>query len=73
MKTAAFAAAWMALSPAEALAYIDPGAGSVALQLLLAGAAGFGLIVKLLWRRILSALGLGRKDAAGGSGEPQRP
>ena len=34
------------------LAYIDPGAGSIALQLLLAGAAGVAIFARTLVRRI---------------------
>ena len=34
------------------LAYIDPGAGSVALQLLLAGFAGVALVARTVVRRI---------------------
>ena len=33
-------------------AYIDPGAGSVALQWLLAGLAGAGVFLRLFWRRL---------------------
>jgi len=34
------------------LAYIDPGAGSLALQLLLAGAAGLAILARTYARRI---------------------
>lgn len=44
------------------LAYIDPGAGSLMLQLLLAGAAGVLVAIKLTWRRLLAALGRGQQD-----------
>ena len=37
---------------ASAHAYIDPGMGSIALQLLLGGAAGAIVIGKLYWARI---------------------
>jgi len=40
-----FLAAW---------AYLDPGTGSMVLQLLLGGIAGAVLIVKLYWRRFLN-------------------
>lgn len=36
----------------EAHAYIDPGSGSVLLQLILGGAAGVGVVVKLYWERV---------------------
>ena len=38
--------------PEPVFAYIDPGSGSMILQLLLAGVAGLGMAVKLYWRRI---------------------
>jgi len=34
-------------------AYVDPGSGSMLLQLLLGGVAGLGVIAKLYWRRIV--------------------
>lgn len=38
--------------PAKALAYIDPTAGGLLVQLLLVGAAGLGVILKLYWRKL---------------------
>jgi hypothetical protein len=35
----------------EAHAYIDPGSGSVLLQLILGGIAGIGVVAKLYWGR----------------------
>ena len=35
----------------DAHAYIDPGSGSVLLQLILGGIAGIGVVVKLYWDR----------------------
>ena len=35
-----------------AYAYIDPGSGSMLVQLLLGGFAGFAVIVKLYWARL---------------------
>lgn len=51
---------------APALAYLDPAAGSLILQVLLGGIAGLALFFKLFWRRLLALLGLDRKkqDAA---------
>ena len=40
------------LTPRHAWAYVDPGAGSMLLQVLLGGAAGLVMAVKLLYRRI---------------------
>lgn len=38
----------------DARAYLDPGAGSMVLQLLLGGTAGAIVIVKLYWQKIKS-------------------
>ena len=40
-------------------AYLDPGSGSMLIQLLLGGVAGLVVIVRLFWHRILDMLGLG--------------
>lgn len=40
----------MLADPAEA--YLDPGAGSILVQLLLGGAAGAAVLLKLYWQRI---------------------
>ncbi len=37
----------------SALAYLDPGTGSVVLQLVVGGFLGAALTIKLFWRRIL--------------------
>lgn len=49
------------LAPASAFAYLDPGTGSMLLQLLLGGVAAVGVAVKLYWHRIKTALGAGGK------------
>ena len=35
-------------------AYLDPGAGSMLLQLLLGGFAALGVVAKLYWHRLIS-------------------
>lgn len=45
------------LSEARLEAYIDPGSGSMLLQLLLGGAAGIAVILRLGWRRLLERFG----------------
>ena len=47
-----FACLILLLPELSAKAYVDPGAGSVLLQLILGGAAGLALIFKLYWNRI---------------------
>jgi len=38
----------------EVWAYLDPGTGSMILQLLLGGIAGVAIVLKLYWQRFLS-------------------
>ncbi len=38
--------------PTEAQAYIDPGSGSMLLQILLGGVAGLMMLIKLYWSKI---------------------
>jgi hypothetical protein len=38
------------------LAYLDPGAGSMMLQVLLGGTAAVLVVLKLTWRRLLNLL-----------------
>lgn len=40
------------LFPLNAYAYLDPGAGSMLLQLVMAGGAGVFLLVKIVWRTL---------------------
>lgn len=50
------------------LAYLDPGSGSMLLQLLLGGAAAAGIGLKMTWRRVLRVLHIGRKQS-----DPETP
>ena len=45
------------------LGYIDPGTGSMILQLLLGGIAGVWIAFKLWGKRILGFFGVGKKNA----------
>lgn len=51
-------AAILALASGNASAYLDPGTGSMLLQVILGGVAAVAVAVKLYWFRILSALGI---------------
>lgn len=52
---------------APAYAYLDPGTGSMILQVLLGGFAGVALAGKLYWRRFLVMIGArSETDDAGG-------
>lgn len=44
------------------LLYIDPGSGSILLQALVAAIAGFGVVLKFGWRRVLGFFGIKRKE-----------
>jgi hypothetical protein len=46
-----------AITPAQA--YLDPGTGSMILQLILGGVAGALIVLKLYWHRFLSFFGRG--------------
>ena len=41
-----------ALSPGVSYAYLDPGSGSLIVQMIIAGAAGIAFGVKVFWYRI---------------------
>lgn len=47
------------LSTSSAHAYLDPGTGSIILQVLLGGVAGLALAAKLYWHKFLSLCGAG--------------
>jgi hypothetical protein len=46
-----------AATAAPAYAYLDPASGSMILQLVLGGAAGLAVAIRLLWRRVLRGVG----------------
>ena len=66
----------MALAlPMPALAYLDPGTGSMLLQVILGGIAAVAVAIKLFWYRILAVFGIRKKaeeTSAGGSGSTGR-
>ncbi len=49
-------------NPLAAHAYVDPGAGSMLLQLLLGGAAGAFVFFRLFKQRLYRLLGLGKQE-----------
>jgi len=49
------------LSGIPAYAYLDPGSGSMLLQLLLGGGAALVVILKLYWNRFASLFRIGEK------------
>ena len=47
------------MSTSSAHAYLDPGTGSILLQVLLGGAAGVAIVGKLYWHKFLGLIGAG--------------
>ena len=45
-----------------AWAYLDPGTGSMLLQVILGGIAAVGVALKLFWHKIRAALGFAKKS-----------
>ena len=58
-----FALLLCAVLPATAFAYLDPGTGSMLLQVVLGGIAAVGVALKLFWYRIIAFLGFKKKPA----------
>ena len=50
--------------PVSAVAYLDPGTGSMLLQVILGGIAAVAVAVKLFWYRILAMFGIKKKTEA---------
>ena len=46
----------------SAYAYLDPGTGSMLLQVILGGVAAVGVAIKLYWHKLRVALGLRKKE-----------
>ena len=49
-------------APKTAQAYLDPGTGSILLQIIIGGVAGLGVVGKLYWHRLRGLLGLEKKE-----------
>lgn len=52
------------MATGDALAYLDPGTGSMLLQVLLGGVAAIAVAVKLYWYRILAIFGIKKEIEA---------
>ena len=57
----AIATIMVGILTSSAYAYLDPGTGSIILQVLLGGVAGLALAGKLYWQKFISLLGVKRK------------
>ena len=53
-----FILGFLAAFPPAAQAYLDPGSGSMLLQILLGGTAGLAVLLKLYWQRLLLVFGV---------------
>ena len=62
---AALAAAGLAAMEQPVHAYLDPGSGSMLLQILLGGFAAIGVAAKLCWHRLAARFGRKPIDPAG--------
>jgi hypothetical protein len=56
--------ALLVLTTEPAFAYLDPGTGSMLLQVILGGVAAVAVAIKLFWYKIRAAVGLGKKSNA---------
>ena len=60
--SAALAVVWLILiGTPSAYAYLDPGTGSMILQVVLGGVAGLVVALRLYWHRILAMMGIRQK------------
>lgn len=62
MRSSVFALVAVLACPSLAYAYVDPGAGSMLLQLLLGGVAGLFVFFRLFKQKILRLFGFGKDD-----------
>jgi len=53
----------LAAAAVPARAYLDPGSGSMMLQLLLAGVAGAVVLIKMYWHRLRARFGIRKKGS----------
>jgi len=52
------------LVPVPVFAYLDPGTGSMLLQVILGGVAAVAVALKLFWYRIIAFLGFKKKPSS---------
>lgn len=46
----------------DAFAYLDPGTGSMLLQVILGGVAAVAVAIKLYWHKLRAAFGMAKKE-----------
>ena len=59
-----FATILLLLMCTDAAAYLDPGTGSMMLQVILGGIAAVGVAVKLYWHKLRVAFGMAKKEGS---------
>ncbi len=64
------AALGLILNAGSAYAYLDPGSGSILLQVILGGIAGLAVAGKLFWAQILHFLGIRKIETSEHDTEP---
>jgi hypothetical protein len=60
---------WLLVATDRTYAYLDPASGSMMLQLLLGGAAGVAVVMRLYWRQLLALFGIDKKEKLDSLGE----
>ncbi len=72
IRAALFVAVWLFVShlSGDLHAYLDPGTGSIALQVIIGGLVATLATVRLYWARLKSALGRTPPGASNGQPEP---
>jgi hypothetical protein len=53
---------WLRLSLATRRTYLDPGSGSMLLQLLLGGVAGVAVMLRIFWQQFSGFFRFGKRD-----------
>ena len=71
--TATLSVAILGISTGSAYAYLDPGTGSMILQVLLGGLAGAALVGRMYWHKLTSLFHRARVDTAMPDKEPPDP
>lgn len=71
MKLMLGSTALLSVYPSLGYSYLDPGTGSVLLQILFGGVAGVLVIVNLYWSRIRAFFGMSNTKEEGGPGDRQ--
>ncbi len=57
-----FIAILLMLFISDTEAYLDPGTGSMLLQVILGGIAAVGVAIKLYWHKLRAAFGVAKKE-----------